>query len=137
MEPLTATASVTDSNCEFWRPLQIVDLPIMIAKKITGLLPEKIKINTIYLGGGFGRKTEADFIVSPIVASKVLGKLAQITWSREAYIRGGFYRPPSLVQLKAGLNPEGLPNTFDAKVISPSSSLHLAKKLRIFLSSLD
>ena len=137
MEPLTATASVTDSNCEFWGPLQIVDLPIMIAKKITGLPPEKIKINTIYLGRGFGRKTEADFIVSPIVASKVLGKPAQITWSREADIRGGFYRPLSLVQLKAGLSSEGLPHTFDAKMISPSSSLHLAKKLRIFLSSLD
>ena len=67
MEPLTATASVTDNNCEFWGPVQIVDLPIMIAKKITGLPPEKIKINTTYLGGGFGRKAEADFVVPPIV----------------------------------------------------------------------
>ena len=39
----------------------------MIAKKITGLPPEKIKINTTYLGGGFGRKAEADFVVPPIV----------------------------------------------------------------------
>ena len=43
MEPLTATASVTDNNCEYWGPLQIVDPPIMIAKKITGLPPEKLK----------------------------------------------------------------------------------------------
>jgi len=132
MEPLTATASVTDSNCEFWGPVQIVDFPIMVATKVTGLPPEKIKINTTYLGGGFGRKAEADFIVPPIIASKILGKPVQVTWSREADIRGGFYRPPSLIQLKAGLNLEGLPNTFDAKVISPSSSLHIAKDLGFF-----
>ena len=108
MDPITATASVTDNNCEFWGQLQIVDLPKMIAKKITGLPPEKIQINTTYLGGGFGRKTESDFIVSPIVASKVLGKPVQINWSREADIRGRFYRPPSLVQLKAGLSSKGI-----------------------------
>ena len=132
MEPLTATASVTDDLCEFWGPIQILDLPVMVASQVTGLTPDKIKVNTTFLGGGFGRKTEADFVVPPILASKVLGKPVQITWSREEDMRSGFYRPPSLVKLKAGLNPNGVPHTFEAKVISPSPSLHLAKDLGFF-----
>jgi isoquinoline 1-oxidoreductase beta subunit len=132
MEPLTATASVTNDQCEFWGPIQVQDLPMMVAKQVTGLPPDKIKVNTTFLGGGFGRKAEADFIVPPIVASKILGKPVQITWSREEDIRGGFYRPPSLVKLKAGLDSKGLLNSFEAKVISPSPSLHFAQDLGFF-----
>tara|TARA_B100000676_G_C17588468_1_gene585764 strand:- start:141 stop:326 length:186 start_codon:yes stop_codon:yes gene_type:complete len=44
-------------------------------------------------------------------------------------MRGGFYRPPSLVKLKAELDTNGIPHTFEAKVISPLPSLHLAKDL--------
>ena len=129
MEPLTATANVTENHCEFWGPIQVQDLPVMVATQVTGLIPDKIKVNTTFLGGGFGRKSEADYVVPPIVASKVLGKPVQITWSREEDIRSGFYRPPSLVRLKVGLDANGLPSTFDAKVVSPSSSLHLAEAL--------
>jgi len=132
MEPLTATANVTEDHCEFWGPIQIQDLPVMVASQVTGLTPDKIRVNTTFLGGGFGRKTEADFVVPPIVASKVLGRPVQITWSREADMRGGFYRPPSLIKLKAGLDPNGVPHTFEAKVISPSPSLHVAKDLGFF-----
>ncbi len=132
MEPLTATANVTEDHCEFWGPIQIQDLPVMVASQVTGLTPDKIRVNTTFLGGGFGRKTEADFVVPPIVASKVLGRPVQITWSREADMRGGFYRPPSLIKLKAGLDPNGVAHTFEAKVISPSPSLHVAKDLGFF-----
>ena len=132
IEPLTATASVTKEQCEFWGPIQILDIPVLVAKKITGLSPDKIKVNTTLVGGGFGRKTEADFVVPPIVASKVLGKPVQITWSREEDMRSGFYRPPSLIKLKAGLDTNGIPHALEAKVISPSPSLHVAQNVGFF-----
>ena len=132
MEPLTATASVTKDQCEFWGPIQILDIPVLVAKEITGLSPDKIKVNTTFVGGGFGRKSEANFVVPLIVASKVLGKPVQITWSREEDIRSGFYRPPSLIKLKAGLDTNGIPHALEAKVISPSPSLHVAQNLGFF-----
>ena len=46
----------------------------MVVTQVTGLTPDKIKVNTTLLEGGFSRKTEAGFVVPPILASKVLGK---------------------------------------------------------------
>ena len=112
MEPLTTTVSVTDHLCEFWSLIQIFDLTVMVLTQVTGLTPDKIKVNTTLLGDGFSGKTEADFVVPPILASKILGKLVQITWSKEEDIRSGFYRPLSLVKLKAGFDPNGIPHTF-------------------------
>ena len=136
METLTATANVKDNYCEFWGPIQVQDIPVMVATQVTGLTPDKIKVNTTMLGGSFGRKTEADYVIPPILASKVLGKPVQIIWSREEDLRGGFYRPPSLIKLKAGLDINGLPNALEAKVVSPSAHLHIAQALGSFFPPL-
>ena len=72
-------------------------VPVLVRTQVTGLPPEKIKVHTTYLGEGFGRKVEADHIIPPVVASKVMGRPVQITWSREADTQGGFYRPPGFI----------------------------------------
>ncbi|MDP7157486.1 MAG: molybdopterin-dependent oxidoreductase, partial [SAR324 cluster bacterium] len=56
MEPLCATASVTPEGCAVWAPTQSSDFAMMMAMGVTELPPEKIKVHTTYLGGGFGRK---------------------------------------------------------------------------------
>ncbi len=132
MEPLTATAHVTEEKCEFWGSIQGQDVPVLVGMKVTGLPPEKIKVHTTYLGGGFGRKVEADYIIPPVVASKVMERPVQITWSREADTQGGFYRPPGLIKFKVGLDENNLPNSFHAKVITPSATLHFAEVLGYF-----
>ena len=132
MEPLTATANVTKESCEFWGPVQIQDNPVFVAMQIAELPAEKIKVHTTFLGGGFGRKTEADFIIPPILASKIFGKPVQITWSREEDMQGGYYLPPCLEKIKVALDDKNLPLSLYAKVVSPSPSLHYAKAMGKF-----
>ena len=122
MEPLCATASVTPEVCEVWAPTQSSDFAMMIAMGVTELPPEKIKIHTTYLGGGFGRKVAFDFILAPLVASKVLGKPVKVTWTREEDTRHDFYRPPFLINMRFGLNSKGIPEGLNVKLVGPAVS---------------
>jgi len=122
MEPLCATASVTPEGCEVWAPTQSSDFAMMMAMGVTELPPEKIKIHTTYLGGGFGRKVEYDFITAPLVASKVLGKPVKITWTREEDTRHDFYRPPFLIHMQFGLDVYNMPQGLRAKLVGPAVS---------------
>jgi CO/xanthine dehydrogenase Mo-binding subunit len=122
MEPLCATASVTPEGCEVWAPTQSSDFAMMMAMGVTELPPEKIKVHTTYLGGGFGRKVEYDFITAPLVASKVLGKPVKVTWTREEDTRHDFYRPPFLINMRFGLNSKGIPEGLNVKLVGPAVS---------------
>jgi isoquinoline 1-oxidoreductase beta subunit len=132
MEPLSATASVTPDRCEVWAPTQLQDGAMMVAMGVTELPPEKIRIHTTYLGGGFGRKVDIDYLVAPLVASKILGKPVKIIWSREEDTRHDFYRPPFLVRMRFGLNTTGKIEGLMAKIVGPSCTLHFAKALGFF-----
>ena len=122
MEPLCATASVTSEGCEVWAPTQSSDFAMMMAMGVTELPPEKIKVNTTYLGGGFGRKIEYDFLHAPLMASKVLGKPVKVTWTREEDTRNDFFRPPVLVNMRFGLNKRGIPEGLKVKLVGPAVS---------------
>ena len=122
MEPLCATASVTTEGCEVWAPTQSSDFATMMAMGVTELSPEMIKVHTTYLGGGFGRKVEYDFLLAPLVASKVLGRPVKVTWTREEDTRHDFYRPPFLVSMRFGLNSRGMPDGLNVKLVGPAVS---------------
>ena len=50
-------------------------------------------------------------------------------------MRSGFYRPPSLIKLKAGLDTNGIPHALEAKGhLKPS--LHVAQNVKAF-SAMD
>ena len=122
MEPLCATASVTPEGCEVWAPTQSSDFAMYMAMGVTKLPPEKIKIHTTYLGGGFGRKVENDFITAPLVASMKSGKPVKITWTREEDTRHDFYRPPFLIHMQFSLDVHGMPHGLKTKLVGPAVS---------------
>ncbi|MDB5028983.1 MAG: xanthine dehydrogenase family protein molybdopterin-binding subunit [Candidatus Eremiobacteraeota bacterium] len=62
MEPMNATADVRDGKCEIWAPNQVQLRSRAAAAKGSGLPVESCTIHTSYLGGGFGRLLEADYV---------------------------------------------------------------------------
>jgi isoquinoline 1-oxidoreductase beta subunit len=70
-----------------------------------GIKPEDITLKTTFLGGGFGRRLELDFIVQAAQISKAVGKPVKLLWSREDDTTHDFYRPMAVNQLSAGLGP--------------------------------
>ena len=120
MEPMNATARVTADGCEIWAPTQVPQWAQKAVATILGLEPKQVKINTTYLGGGFGRKFEIDFIIQAVMIAKSVAKPVKLIWAREEDIQHDFYRPVSTARLRAGLDAAGKVTAWDFKIVAPS-----------------
>jgi isoquinoline 1-oxidoreductase beta subunit len=120
MEPINCTADVRADRVDVWAPTQFQTVAQMTAAKICGLKPENAFIHTTYLGGGFGRKAGADFVIEAVETSKAIGAPVKVTWSREDDTQHDYYRPASYAKLAAGLGADGWPVAWTTRVACPS-----------------
>ena len=95
------TVHVHDGSCEIWVGTQVPGYAQNGAAKVLGIDPSKVTINNHYLGGGFGRRLEADGVVyAARIAAHVEGPV-KVTYSREEDIRQELFRPMYHDRLKA------------------------------------
>jgi isoquinoline 1-oxidoreductase beta subunit len=120
MEPMNCAADVRADGCDVYAPTQFQTFNQNIAAKITGLKPEQVRVHTTYLGGGFGRRAEQDFVAEAVEISKGVGAPVQVTWSREDDVQHDFYRPAAYSKLVAGLDADGWPVALKSRIVSPS-----------------
>jgi len=120
MEPLNCTAHVRADRCDVWSGTQAQTNSQAIAAKITGLDTNAVFIHTTFLGGGFGRRFEVDFIGEAVEVSKAIGAPVKITWSREDDMQHDYYRMVSHARCTAGLDADGWPTVWMSRVSSPS-----------------
>ncbi|WNG35350.1 xanthine dehydrogenase family protein molybdopterin-binding subunit [Archangium violaceum] len=120
MEPLNCTAHVKPDGIEIWVGTQSHTLTKLLVSNATKVPQDKIVVHTTYLGGGFGRRAGSDEVMQAIVASKAVGKPVKLIWSREEDVQHDFYRPATLVKMKAGLGEDGLPVAITASIAGPS-----------------
>ena len=127
MEPMNATASVTAEGCEVWAPTQGQELAQIVIMQVLKLPKEKVKINRTMLGGGFGRRLVADFVLQAAVASKAVGKPVKVIWSREEDMRHDYYRPAVRQRITMGLDSDGRIVAASHQLVSPSILQHVAQ----------
>ena len=120
LEPMNCTAHVTENFCKVWVPTQSQGGSKDAATEITGLDEEQIQIRTTYLGGGFGRRTETDFVKQALIIAKELGKPVQLTWTREEDMQHDFYRHASISRFQIGLGKDGSLSSWNNQLVSPS-----------------
>jgi isoquinoline 1-oxidoreductase beta subunit len=120
MEPMNCAADVRADACDIYAPTQFQTFNQMTAAKITGLKPEQVRIHTTFLGGGFGRRAEQDFVAEAVEISKAAGAPVQVTWSREDDMQHDFYRPAAYSKLVAGLDADGWPVAWKSRIVGPS-----------------
>jgi len=120
MEPMNCAADVRPDGCDIYAPTQFQTFNQMAGAKITGLKPEQIRIHTQFLGGGFGRRAEQDFIAEAVEISKAAGAPVQVTWSREDDMQHDFYRPAVYCKLIGGLDADGWPVALKSRIVCPS-----------------
>jgi len=120
MEPMNCTADVTQERCAVHVPTQSQSGVVATARRITGLPPERISVHTTFLGGGFGRRGEQDFVADAVELSMRLKRPVQVIWSREDDIRHDFYRPMTLNRLRAGIDEGGNLVAWFHRIVGPS-----------------
>ena len=120
MEPMNCSADVRADGCDIYAPTQFQTFVQINGAKISGLKPEQVRVHTTYLGGGFGRRAEQDFVIEAVELSKAVGAPVQVTWSREDDMQHDFYRPAVMVKLWAGLDGAGMPVAWKTRIVGPS-----------------
>ena len=120
MEPMNCTAWVQADQCDVWAGVQAPTLAENAAVATTGLSKDKIHIHTKFLGGGFGRRSESDFVTEAVELSKQLRAPVQVVWTREDDMRHDFYRPMTYNVFKAALNDKGMPMAWQHRIVGSS-----------------
>ena len=120
LEPMNFTASFANGKCQLVGPTQFQQGAEGATAAALGIKPEDITLTTTFLGGGFGRRLELDFIVQAALISKAVGRPVKLLWTHEDDMTHDFYRPMALNQLEAGLDANGMPVAMTFKVTSQS-----------------
>ena len=123
MEPMTSTALFKDDGTlEVWTSTQNGEASIAAAAEAAGLPLEKVEVHKTMLGGGFGRRgAPQDYVTQSVqIAKQFKGKPVKLIWSREEDMQHGFYRPASLVRMKAGLDAQGNVVAMKTTIACPS-----------------
>ncbi len=107
MEPMNCTVHIRPDGAEAWIPTQAPQWAQEIIAKVSGLPPEKVIVHTTLMGGGFGRRYQADFVMEAAQVAKATGKPVMILWTREDDMQHGFYRPASYHHFSGALDAKG------------------------------
>jgi len=123
MEPQTCTAWLKPEGfLEVWTSTQNGEASMAVAAETAGLPLEKVEVHKMMLGGGFGRRGgPQDFVRQGVLIARAMpGVPVKMMWSREEDMQHGFYRPASIVRMKAGLDVGGNVIAMQTRIACPS-----------------
>ena len=120
LEPMNFTAWYKDGKMALIGPTQWQDAAQSAIAKAVGLKNEDVSLRTTFLGGGFGRRIDIDFIVQAAQIAKVVGKPVKLVWSREDDMTHDFYRPAAVHSMAAALGADGKPTAMTFRMSSQS-----------------
>ncbi|MBS1240749.1 MAG: aerobic-type carbon monoxide dehydrogenase, large subunit, CoxS/CutS family, partial [Gemmatimonadetes bacterium] len=126
MEPMNCTADVRPDGVTLWVPTQSQAAPALfgigsrgVAARIAGVSEDRVTVHTTSLGGGFGRRSESDFVAEAVQVSKAVGAPVKVVWTREDDIRHGYFRPVSKHRVRAAVDAAGVPLAWHHHVAAP------------------
>ncbi|MBA0085928.1 MAG: xanthine dehydrogenase family protein molybdopterin-binding subunit, partial [Acidobacteria bacterium Pan2503] len=120
MEPMNCTAHVRKGDCDLWVGTQVPTRTQSLVAEITGLPKDAVKIHNQLLGGGFGRRLEADGSILAVKIAQQVDGPVKVVWSREEDIQHDMYRPCYYDRLSAGLDASGRPVAWTHRVSGSS-----------------
>ncbi len=142
MEPMNCTVHLDKGKAEVWAAHQAPDMVQMVVSQVAGLTPDKVQVHATFMGGGFGRRYQADFPTEATQIAKRVSRPVQLVWSREDDMTHDFYRPASYHRLNGAVDAQGnitawhhkytstpISEWFDPKAAPESSELGLCSQL--------
>lgn len=120
LEPQNCTVEFGEDGCHVYAPTQAQQLVQAAAAKAAGVPPEKVFVHTTFLGGGFGRRLEADFVPAAVECAKAMNKPVKMLWTREDDTTHDKYRPPARNTLAGAFDANGKLDTVKVRLVAPS-----------------
>ncbi len=119
-EPINCTAFVETNRCRIWAPTQGATAFQMTGAKLTGLPPEKVEVNLLPAGGGFGLRAEVYPVMDAVLLSKELKRPVKVVNTREDDFQNDYFRPANRSRVRAGLDKNGRITAWSHKVAAQS-----------------
>jgi isoquinoline 1-oxidoreductase subunit beta len=107
MEPMNFFAHVRPDGVELVGPTQTPDMARNETAKLLGISPDLITLELTRLGGGFGRRLKADYVLEAAELSSLIKAPVKVIWTREDDMTGGSYRPAVRYRFEAALDANG------------------------------
>lgn len=124
LEPMAAVASVDEDGkgAEIWAGTQTQSWTTYTATKVLETTKDRIRLNMMPMGGGFGRRTELvqNYLRDALLCSKATKRPVKVIWTREDDVKFGGFRPAAAQFLRAGLSEDGALTAFHHRVATPS-----------------
>ena len=127
MEPMNCVVRPGPDGADVWVPTQFQHGGRLVgggarevAARALGLAPERVRLHTTHLGGGFGRRFELDVVREACQIARQTNAAVRLVWSREDDMRHDHYRPVGLHRMRAGLREDGTPVAWSHRVVCPS-----------------
>jgi isoquinoline 1-oxidoreductase subunit beta len=109
MEPMNCTVHVRKDGCEVWLGTQAIARVQAAAAKTAGMPLDKVVVHNHLIGGGFGRRLEADSVIRAVQIAQHVDGPVKVVWTREEDIQHDMYRPYWFDRISAGLDATGMP----------------------------
>jgi isoquinoline 1-oxidoreductase beta subunit len=109
LEPQGCTAWARDGGIEFWTTSQTPGSGQDLVAKTLNIPKDKLKLNLVRAGGGFGRRLANDYMVeAAAIALRTNGAPVKLTWTREDDMRHDCYhRPAGFHFFKGAVDAQG------------------------------
>ena len=121
LEVLNCTVDyVPGERCDLYAPTQSARSALAITMALTGLSESQVRIHTLLLGGGLGRKAEVDFIAQAVQLGMALKRPVQLVYPREEDFTHDQYRPMAVVRVRAALDAANAVAGWVYRNVSPS-----------------
>ncbi|MEM9159802.1 MAG: molybdopterin cofactor-binding domain-containing protein [Verrucomicrobiota bacterium] len=122
MEPPAAAATPRGEGVEIWTSTQNPQAIQQNGPGYLGVKQEDIVVNVAFLGGGFGRKSKADFALEAAWLAKKIDGPVKVVWTREDDIRHCYYHSCNAQRFEAGIDKEGKVTALLARSAYPGIS---------------
>jgi len=120
MEPMNCTVDLRADGCDLWVGTQVPALAQGATAKLTGLPLEKVQVHNYFIGGGFGRRLEVDYVVQAVAFAKLAKGPVKFIWTREEDVQHDMLRPYYVDRLSAHLHQSGMPAAWFHRVTGSS-----------------
>jgi isoquinoline 1-oxidoreductase beta subunit len=120
LEPQNCTVEFREGACHVHVPTQVQQFAHAAAAKAADLPLEKVFIHTTFLGGGYGRRLETDFIPAAVEVAKAIQKPVKLLWTREDDTTHDVYRPPAVDTVSGAFDKDGRMSAFKLRLVGPS-----------------
>ena len=120
MEPMNCTVLVGKDQAEVWLGTQAPARVQAVVATALGLDPARVKVNNHLVGGGFGRRLDADYAGQAALVARSVDYPVKLVWSREEDMQHDRYRPFFRDELVAAFDAAGAPVGFSHRFVGAS-----------------